>query len=380
MEEGIDNPYYVNLEEATVVAENNDTGSGDDSNSNSRKNPNKGKKSKRVEKVRGESGEVIFYVINFKEGGFMVVSADSRREPILAFAEDGEFKLDEEFYPGGLVEWIETTGENIEYIRKKKLRQRKWVKDLWKEYSNDFYNLNTSTKSASNARVDPDDGIGGSSCSDLYITVGPLLTTNWSQTGIFNDAVPDEGCFMDPNALAGCVAIAMGQVMNHHQFPTSYNWASMTNAQTATLIRDIGDAVDMNYGCDVSGANTEDEFASSLKGDFGYSSASHRSFDRNLVKNDLKYNRPVVLSACENIKNNYILFKTYKDCHAWVCDGYRSSTIYSEDCQMAWGYLYLHMNWGWGVNRGNGWYSNNSWTSVNGNYKYRQNMVYNIKR
>ena len=53
--------------------------------------------------------------------------------------------------------------------------------------------------------------------------VEPLIQTTWSQTSPYNDQCPD-------NMLAGCVAIAMAQVMNYHKYPlhgqgqNTYTW------------------------------------------------------------------------------------------------------------------------------------------------------------
>ena len=175
----------------------------------------------------------------------------------------------------------------------------------------------------------------------------------------------------------------MAQIMNFHEFPNNYNWDNMPDlwgtSETARLMRDIGDAVDMNWGCNSSGADTQDEVASSFRNDFGYSSASYAGFNRETVKQQLRWNRPEILRGGR--KSGWWIFATYKDGHAWVCDGYRSSTIYSEDCSMAWGYLYLHMNWGWGwsSNGLNGWYAYNNWNPGNHTFNYKRGMVYNIK-
>ena len=109
---------------------------------------------------------------------------------------------------------------------------------------------------------------------------------------------------------------------------------------------------------------------------FGYSAANQGGYNRETVKQQLRWNRPVILSGGR--KSGWWIFSSYKDGHMWVCDGYRSSTIYSEDCSMAWGYLYLHMNWGW---RGlhNSWYAYNNFNPGNYTFNYKVKMVYNIK-
>ncbi len=62
--------------------------------------------------------------------------------------------------------------------------------------------------------------------------------------------------------------------------------------------------------------------------------------------------------------------------HAWVCDGYRRTRYFYEDCDEI-VTLYLHMNWGW-----NGTY-NNYFAYNNfdpGSYEFNSNksMAYNI--
>lgn len=80
----------------------------------------------------------------------------------------------------------------------------------------------------------------------------------------------------------------MAQIMRYHKFPGGYNWIAMptsvyspTNigsSDISRLMRDIGNAVDMDYHCDVSSANTEDEVSQSFKSDFGYTSATYLEY------------------------------------------------------------------------------------------------------
>src|SRR5690606_36004508 len=100
-------------------------------------------------------------------------------------------------------------------------------------------------------------------------------------------------------AYPGCVATATAQIMKYHQFPYNYNWSDMPNlygtTTTAGLMRDIGTAVNMNYTCDGSKANTRTEVASAFKNNFGYSSATYADYNLQIVRSELNYNRPVVL-------------------------------------------------------------------------------------
>jgi len=140
---------------------------------------------------------------------------------------------------------------------------------------------------------------------------------------------------------------------------------------TAVLMRDIGTAVHMKYRCSSSGADIEDEGASSFRNDFGYSSASFSGYDYKKVKRELDFSSPVILRGGR--KSGWWIFSQYKDGHAWVCDGY-SETIYP-----CWGtILLLHMNWGWD-GRYNGWYSFNDFNPGKDSFNYKRKMIYSIK-
>ena len=49
-----------------------------------------------------------------------------------------------------------------------------------------------------------------------YEAVSPLLTTKWGQGYPYNGLCPDYG---NDRAAAGCVAVAMAQIMNYHRWP-----------------------------------------------------------------------------------------------------------------------------------------------------------------
>jgi hypothetical protein len=151
----------------------------------------------------------------------------------------------------------------------------------------------------------------------------------------------------------------MGQVMRFHEFPNGYNWTAMPlnigSLPTSNLLRDIGDAVNMQYGCAGSGAYMSD-VAPAFLNDFGYTSATLADYNYQVVKQQIGWNRPVVLAG---------------GTHAWVCDGYRTYTTCST------GSLFLHMNWGWG-GQFDGYFAYGDWSPGTNNYNTNKKMVYNI--
>ncbi len=323
---------------------------------------------KNINEAKNEKGKTSFYVINYIEGGFLLLSADKRTEPILGFSENGKFELNENSYPPGLKIWVKNTKKQITEIQNSNLEQSEKDKQAWKQVQ---FLLASSSLSA---RVLPTE------CYDHTetITIGPLLSSTWYQTGAFNDALPYINCGgSNFQVYAGCVPIAMAQVMKYYQYPTSYSWSSMPltygTTTTANLIADIHDAIHNVYSdspiyeCDGTGVYSSHDMGNVLKTQFNYSYASKASYNYNTVKSNLNYNRPVILSG-----NN-----GGPEGHMWVCDGYRQTSFYYADCTGGSFYPLFHMNWGWNGTY-DGYYSYNDFTPGTFNFNNDKTMIYNI--
>lgn len=319
-----------------------------------------------IKAVTDSNNIISYYIINYKGGGFLILSADKRVKPVLAYSNESSFPIDKIEYPEGIVDWLESSKKYVAKVRNSKSKLTSDDIELWSDCM-----ISRVTK-----RPPLEDGecIGG--CPNTSYTRGPLLKTEWAQGQGFNAQVPFTGCTGNAydRALVGCVAVAMAQVMKYHQYPNTFNWNAMDNiyatAETARLMADIGasDGVNMTYGCIVSGAYSED-IAGALKRKYKYSSANFGDFNSATVKSEISNGRPVLLSG-KNLSK--------KEGHAWVADGYRSDMIYSSDCNNSWTYLYLHMNWGWG-GYSDGYYSFDNWTGGGSSFNDNKKMTYNIK-
>lgn len=209
-----------------------------------------------------------------------------------------------------------------------------------------------------------------------------MLQSIWGQEDGFNDLLPYKGCSGTGNghALAGCISVAMAQIMRYHQEPSSrYDFSQMSlgisgSREASKLIRDIGNTVNMKYGCNNSWA-----FPWLVDGAFGaysYSGAIYEKYDNgdyNIVKSNINQNRPVVLEGKEKPLISFDFNHTW---HMWVCDGYKTR----YDCQNGIGYLYFHMNWGWN-GRYDGWYGFQDWTppGYDNLIDHQEHIVHNIK-
>jgi Peptidase C10 family len=143
------------------------------------------------------------------------------------------------------------------------------------------------------------------------------------------------------------------------------------NGEVQRMMRDAADAVDMDFGCDGSGADgdkTDDAF----EDDFDFDSADRDGYSSQAVINDINANRPVLLDGCSKRKRVWgFLWYKYSDCHMWVCDGYER---HQNSCYSS---LKLHMNWGWGGSY-NGWFFANQWNPSSYNFQYAQDITHNI--
>jgi len=325
---------------------------------------------KAIDEVKNEKGKVSFYVINYNEGGFILLSADKRTEPILGFSKSGNFELDEDSYPLGLKFWMKDAKKQITDIQNSNIQQSEKDKRAWELVENAIAGSNIFAKEAPPT---PE-------CYDHDVTVykGPLLSSTWGQLGVFNDALQYINCNgFNQQVYAGCVPIAMAQVMKYYQYPTNYNWSSMPSTYatttTANFVADIHDAIgnvysgNPIYNCDGTGVSASANMGNVLKTQFNYSSADWANYNYNTVKSSINSNLPVILSGDNGSSG-----------HMWVCDGYSQYSYYFADCTGGTYYARFHMNWGWNGSY-DGYYAYNNFNPGNTNYNNNTKMIYNIR-
>jgi hypothetical protein len=89
------------------------------------------KKISEVVTINADDAEPALYVINYETGGFVILSADNRVEPILAYSESNYFESENVTYPEGLVEWMDEQKAYVSSVRTGKGEQSPQVKKLW---------------------------------------------------------------------------------------------------------------------------------------------------------------------------------------------------------------------------------------------------------
>lgn len=224
--------------------------------------------------------------------------------------------------------------------------------------------------------------------------IGPLVTTNWGQLHPYNktlDLVPNEDSSAYVLPPAGCVAVAIAQILAYHKSPATIsargltwqgNWNEITRhsnaifltdeyqTEVADLMKVIGAGVYMDYNWDTSGATLSSAYSFiTYTLEINSSPISEYSFPS--VTQSLSNNRPVFVCGADMIADSG---------HAWVIDGSRtekaklyeriyrskvetpsdpivdseweliSSVLQSEETTSQ-----VYCNWGWG-NRSNGFF------------------------
>lgn len=346
----------------------------------------------------GQDG-TYFYVVNFEEGGYALVPNDKRATSVYAVSDEGNFDPDANDGVRLFMDLAET------YLHAE-------VSGL----IGDSLATTFPFKPGGGWEKRPDDDdprnyavvyIGGEEYYDKVTRTQSepfyLLDTQWGQDYPYNME-----CFTDDGqqARTGCVATALAQIMAYHKQPQSYNghiyyWDRMPKNRddydgsseaysVCYLMRDIGQAVSMNYGVEGSGASPTMCLFALPK--FGYACDGLDDYDVSGVITSLCNDRPVYMRGKD---------KNTGEGHAWVADGYyyisEFHTYYSaDDLSVAGNYTkvtyYLHMNWGWDggeKNKNNGYYlssvfnpeifSTDTYEYIEYNYSDDLQMICNIR-
>lgn len=372
---------FISLDKATKVADSFFSKLSED-NVSTRSGLRAQKGSNSVETL-DENGNPLMYIINYPDGGFVIIGSTTNYYPILAYSDKNSFDPTVEI--GGLSEWLEETKEAIKTSEVLSDSIKAGMQNLWRnlettdvispwkvqgaqtrsnpsnaqiacwnrceelmmQYMNEgweFLPLDYSRQVfeylgypgiyedlcySANFNSSP---IEGSVVSWRRIRkeekVGPLLSTEWHQRSPFNDF-----CNGDP---AGCSAIAVAQVMKYYQHPQSFTlngyhftWNTIpeypnSNSGQAALVRLVGSVIDISYHSYGSWA-TPGNVKDGLKY-LGYN-VTTSSHDHWKVEDQLLVRkRPVIMVGnADNIPLpsplNYI-----GNSHYWVCDGAHSIT------------------------------------------------------
>ncbi len=289
------------------------------------------------------------YVFNIDGGGFVVVSAEEKVKPVLAYSEKGSFDADN--MADGFEFTVSKYQEEINYVRKNNIEATADIIKEWKLVETKGRITEAKNKS-----------------------VPYLMTSTWNQNYPYNSLCPEDTAGHGGHVYAGCVATAMSQVMNYWGHPAQgsgsysyepYNWSYdviytypeqtanfgetyyhfenmpdyLDSLSTEDEIYNIallqwhcGISVEMMYSPQGSGAYSSDvPFAANHYFGYNYADLLDMWYYDNeewaeALKEELDKGRPMYYSGQDD---------EGRGGHAYVCDGYDENNFF-------------HFNWGWG--------------------------------
>lgn len=294
------------------------------------------------------NGRLVYWVFNFENTGYVIVSADDAVTPVLAYSFDGIYRKENQ--PSQFINWVEGYAKQIDYGVAQGFKAPDEIRNEWVRLSTNDSGKLTPLMPTSD--------------------VAPLLLSTWDQGANYNLLCPLDPAGPGGRVWAGCVATAMSQVMYYYRYPltgsgshcytpwgypqqcadfgnTTYQWNNMLNSIVSqdtsipTLIWHAGVSVNMMYSPSGSGAYSSDA-RNSLITYFNYGSEAQllekdsysESQWESMMKDNLDHARPMYYDGYGT------------GGHAFVMDGYQGTD-------------YFHFNWGWSGSCNGYFYLNN---------------------
>ena len=146
-----------------------------------------------VSEIKNLDDHPLMYVFSLNPVGYIVVPANKKLPPIIAYSFDNDFgAISEENVLLQLLRAdVSCRIDHINLISENVIINRN---DQWQKYSSPVKIIQKS----------------------LVSTVGPLLDTQWSQNAPYNNFCPID-LATGKRSVAGCPAVAMAQILNYHR-------------------------------------------------------------------------------------------------------------------------------------------------------------------
>lgn len=374
--------------------------------------------------IYGDEGDVIMYAVNFRTGGYTIVSATKDYYPVLAKIEKGRYS--DELYKTGASVLMQEYREGMKYAKTLPRDSILSLRALWMKYEEPHIGQWVATKSDDPLFDLVSDSIwawthsgvsfwflyegkpnalpdyvyqeylslasGYSNPNYDYLnncvivgrpsehsgSIGPLVTTDWGQRWPYNSGLSQDWPI-------GCGAVAAGQVMAYHKFPVIWDWDNIIaeGDKIGLFLYEVATGINTDFGPDGSESTFND--TKDYLEEIGYNvqQVSHRA---SYVEGSIRADRPVLMRG-DNGEFG----------HAWICDGLQTHERYvtysllliscSEPLKYEqWGTPYVdhltavptmyHMNWG-NNGLGNGFFVEDGWpgsTSIYSNH--RQDLIH----
>lgn len=343
-----------------------------------------------VPATRSSEDADLIYVVDLENGGSAIMGADRRMESIYAI-------LDE----------TKISSEKLTMTTTRSAEQDEDIEDFVVGMLNNKIRSDASTLGFPEFEIDTTREYFRP--VETYWTEteythrqAPLLRTKWSQGAPYNNSCPMKYNGYE-RCVAGCVPIAVGQIMYFNRQPNSINgitfdWDLISEyeyglhdrsesaaIEVANFIFQVGTAMDTEYNMADNDDNTDtsESSARNLLLSSGYSNATIEEYSLSAVINMVAIKEKPVYVGGYDISG--------QGGHAWVIDGckiynveywvrhYITNLEYEEYCEETKYYNLVHCNYGWGGSC-DGYYTSGLFnTTIERSTEYIDNSVGDLR-
>lgn len=291
-----------------------------------------------VHGTRSSAEGAAYYIFNREGGGFVIISAIDAARPVLGYSLESSFSLDDDM-PENLREWMADYRSAILSSRRSGAVADAVTAAMW------------------------DDAMTATRATSMPDAVD-LGTPDWKQGAPCNRLCP---VYNDTTTLAGCVAVAISQLMGYYRYPEAgtgtlpgytvskrpievpsrqlghkYDWDNMlskyssyNNVQAtavATLVYDVAVMAKASFGPSATSASTSSALPRL---------ATYMGYDAGMARYGRDYSSAeewaAILKEQIGVKGQPVVISGYSDAgggHAFLVDGYDSRDRFL-------------INWGW---------------------------------
>lgn len=330
----------------------------------------------RVDVVKDSQGSPAIYVVNMDGGGYILISATKKYNPILAYNPTGTFDVEGKL-PPMVRQWLAGTadyaGGNVELSAD----TLEMYRQMWRSYETGGavtslltggtasrstgelsseelvrlrekiaeYEMDWSSKGYEYRRVSSFPDWDGSDDQNKYkllvegqiypryiynyaeltynvkrtetrhVSDPVVIEATWNQGYPYNQSFPTLPS--GKRAYTGCTTVAAAQIMYHYKYPDTFNWDAMPknsgNKAVSDLMYALASGADAEYKEDGTGIYLVNMYECMKR--LGYH-AKCTSYNENKIKSELEVGKPVIIS-CEYIRTG----SSSKTHHTFVMSG-----------------------------------------------------------
>ena len=333
----------------------------------------------RVDIVKDSQGSPAIYVVNMDGGGYILISATKKYNPILAYNPTGTFDVGGEL-PPMVRQWLKGTADHAGGNVELSADSLEMYRQMWRSYERGQtmtslltagtasrstgelsseelvrlrekiaeYEMDWSSKGYEYRRVcdfpdwDRDDDLNKyklfvephiypryiynyeeltynvKRTETRHVSDPVVIETTWNQGYPYNQSFPTLPS--GKKAYTGCTTVAAAQIMYHYKYPDTFNWDAMPkdtgNKAVSELMYALASGADAEYKENGTGIYLSKMRQQLEK--YGYHATYDHDVDFKIFNSELNAGRPVIVASDMNKSGG-----KEPDAHAWILDGGR---------------------------------------------------------